>query len=342
MATPVHFPPRLEIDANARELTRLGYRSASHAERVLIRLGQRLRSTPKPDEDDIICDIEVQGLRHLGLTLTEIAMGKDVSEFMHGTAHRLTRAKGEYPWQKFVEDINEIAERHGSTYGIPLPPHNDPLHPMVLADGVPLAKQIGINQNLRTVERAQQRASTESELMLRLRNAPVRNSWHVLGDQTVTIIDTTQGPYAWIDWDAGMRLRKIVHTAELRSATHLTAEAELRALESLKGRVQKGQYESYVLNGVFPEHSKRSDLFYFFRKGLPTIVISYHGEKAKDGGRVLAALCLHPMGYYVGTHCGLMTPTDEVIAQLLLMRSDERRYWAKSGQWAATDSRSGI
>ena len=37
-----------------------------------------------------------------------------------------------------------------------------------------------------------------------------------------------------------------------------------------------------------------------------------------------------------------MTPTDEVIAALMLMRGDEAKFWGKSGQWKASDPRSGL
>mgnify|MGYP001602774647 FL=1 len=120
---------------------------------------------------------------------------------------------------------------------------------------------------------------------------------------------------------------------------NLTAEAEFKAMDSLRLKLSPNQWTSYVLTGVFPEHSLRSDLHYIFRKGLPTLVLSYHGTK---GGRVIAALCLHPFGYYAGTHVGAMTPTDEVIAHLLLMRGDEHGFWGKAGQWEAIDPRSGI
>jgi hypothetical protein len=115
----------------------------------------------------------------------------------------------------------------------------------------------------------------------------------------------------------------------------------MRALESLRSRIGEPQFDSYVLSGIFSEMSPRSGVYYFFRKGRPTLAVTFHGRNANNG-RVLAALCLHPMGYYSGSHVGLMTPTDEVIAHLLLMRADEHKFWAKSGQWSASDTRSGI
>jgi hypothetical protein len=163
----------------------------------------------------------------------------------------------------------------------------------------------------------------------------------VLGDKTVCVVNTSEGPMALPQFDAGWRLRKLTRGMELRHHAHQTAEAELRAQESLKARISRSQYDAYVVSGMFPEHSPRSGLFYYFRKGYPTLAVSFHGSYAENG-KVLAALCLHPMGYYAGSHVGLMTPTDEVIAHLVMMRADERKFWAKSGQWSASDSRSGI
>jgi hypothetical protein len=186
-----------------------------------------------------------------------------------------------------------------------------------------------------------QRTEMAEQLSLRDR-VTVRNSWRVLGDQTVCVVDTEMGPMAWPEYDAGNRLRKIIHGNEVRHHAHQTAAAEFKALESLRTRISESQFDSYMVSGIFPERSKRSDIWYFFRKGLPTLAVSFHGKQYEGIGKVLAALCLHPMGYYQGTHVGLMTPTDEVIAHLLMMRADERKFWAKSGQWCASDTRSGI
>jgi hypothetical protein len=200
---------------------------------------------------------------------------------------------------------------------------------MVLARGVPLRNIVNVNQWFRT----------ESEERASRMGASIRNSWEQLGDQTVMVLDTADGPMVLSDWHAGNRLRKIIETVSARMDSQMSVEAEMKAMASLKDRVSESQYRCYVLNGMFPEQSKRSGLFYFFRKGLPTLVLSYHGYPS---GRVLAGLCLHPVGYHSCTFAGLMCPTDEVICALLLMRSDEHFLWKKSGQWKASDPRSGI
>jgi type III restriction enzyme len=49
-------------------------------------------------------------------------------------------------------------------------------------------------------------------------------------------------------------------------------------------------------------------------------------------GYPLCALCLHPIGYYGDTWAGVMCPTDEVIAHLLMMRGSEEKFWANANQ----------
>ncbi len=92
-----------------------------------------------------------------------------------------------------------------------------------------------------------------------------------------------------------------------------------------------------MLSGSFVERG-RSDVLYGFRKGLPTLAISMGKEEC----RPLAALCLHPLGYYEGTHAGVLAPTDDVISALLMMRADEKFLWRKANQISPLDPLSGL
>lgn len=223
----------------------------------------------------------------------------------------------------------EIAESLGYDMGVPMP-DLDTGHQFVTARNTPL----GFTLQYMT-------GRTEHASELEQAGMRVRNSWDVVGDRSIAIVEGPDGMIGWLpDYHAGRRLRKTIGGQITRALLpNLTAEAELKAMDCLKEKISHPQWTSYVLNGSFPERSARSDVHYIFRKGLPTLVLSYH-EAA--GGRVIAALCLHPFGYYAGTHVGAMTPTDEVIAHLLTMRGDEHKFWAKSGQWSAIDPRSGI
>jgi hypothetical protein len=242
-------------------------------------------------------------------------------------AQQMERGELEITWEQLHTHLNEIAkETTGMEYGIPLPSMHDIKRPLITASRVPLSHVVA-------------RTELEEEIQAESPRALIRNSWRMLGDKEVCVIQTEEGPMYFPRYFAGLRLRKLLDSAFLRSGMSIDADCEIRAMESLKKRINGRQWDSYVLSGIFPELSERSDIHYFFRKGFPTLAVSYHGYPE---GRVLAALCLHPVGYYQGSHCGLMTPTDEVISHLLMMRGDERKYWASCGQWSAWDTRSGI
>jgi len=114
----------------------------------------------------------------------------------------------------------------------------------------------------------------------------------------------------------------------LDAAAAWPVEAEQKAQNKLASLIRKDLFELYQLTGHFAEISKRSQVTYIFRRGRPTIAIREH----KEGSIPLCALCLHPIGYYGDTWAGVMCPTDEVIAHLLMMRGSEEKYWANANQ----------
>jgi hypothetical protein len=123
----------------------------------------------------------------------------------------------------------------------------------------------------------------------------------------------------------GDRFEFAVRTMSAARAWSL--EAEFTAMEKLKELVTPVAFKYYVTTGSFLETSQRSGVTYFFRRVRPTIAI----KQDVDGDmRILAALCLHPIGYYEKTFAGVMVPTDDVIAHLLMMRGDEHRFWSKA------------
>ena len=267
--------------------------------------------------------------------IAEVALANALQDRILDFADALHEGR-EIAWDEFWQELNAIGEDHGCDCGIPFPVltsqgRNDE-YPLVLANRSPL-QIVAANQRV---------ASTEAEDRLqRTLRFRTRNSWHRVGDVTWCVVDTEQGSYAYPEWHAGVRLRKIMAAMEVRTSTQHSVEAEEKALQSLRSKINEQQYKTYFLNGDFVERSVRSDIYYMFRKGKPTLALSFHGDRNK-GGRVIAALCMHPMGYYAYTHVGLMCPTDEVIAALLMMRGSEHKFWAKSGQWSAWDVRSGI
>jgi hypothetical protein len=84
---------------------------------------------------------------------------------------------------------------------------------------------------------------------------------------------------------------------------------------------------------MFVERGPQSDLLYLFRRGLP--ILTFRADETMVHPR--AALCLHPLAYYAGTHAGAMPPSDEVLALLLMMRADEPYLWRKANQLSIRD-----
>ena len=107
-------------------------------------------------------------------------------------------------------------------------------------------------------------------------------------------------------------------------------EQEARAVNTLGTLVRHRQLKQYLLTGMFMEKSERSGVHYLFRRLRPTLAISTKGEAP----RILAALCLHPIAYYAGSFAGAMTPTDDVVAHLMLARGDEHLFWRRANQHA--------
>lgn len=133
------------------------------------------------------------------------------------------------------------------------------------------------------------------------------------------------------------RLRFAIQTIGVIDAWGL--ETEATAVGRLRELVSDRAFHSYMLTGSFLETSARSKVTYLFRKLRPTVAM-----KADKSGEmcVLAALCLHPIAYYRETFGGSMTPTDDVIAHLMLMRGDEPMYWRRANQHAPDAPQAGI
>lgn len=128
-------------------------------------------------------------------------------------------------------------------------------------------------------------------------------------------------------------------------------EQESNAVQTLGSLLKHRQFKQYMLTGMFMEKSERSGVHYLFRRLRPTLVISGHDSEMEvldhrttrnPCMRVLAALCLHPIGYYSDSWAGAMCPTDEVIAHLTLMRGDEKLYWRRANQHAPQRKEAGL
>jgi hypothetical protein len=142
---------------------------------------------------------------------------------------------------------------------------------------------------------------------------------------TVIVFQDKQGR-AGFNLDKVDRLSFALQTLEAASAWPV--EAEQKAQKKLASLIPQDLFELYLLTGHFTETSNRSQITYLFRKGRPTIAM----RECEECAYWLCALCLHPIGYYGDTWAGVMCPTDEVIAHLLMMRGSEEKFWANANQ----------
>lgn len=140
-----------------------------------------------------------------------------------------------------------------------------------------------------------------------------------------------------LDAEGPQQVSKMIHTLGASDAWGI--EQEKNAVDTLGGLLRHRQFKQYLLTGMFLERSARSGVHYLFRRLRPTVAIT---ENGRNGMKVLAALCLHPIGYYAESWAGAMTPTDDVIAHLMLMRGDEHMFWRRANQHPAWDPNAGI
>jgi hypothetical protein len=117
-------------------------------------------------------------------------------------------------------------------------------------------------------------------------------------------------------------------------------EQERNAVDTLATLLPHRQFKQYLLTGLFMEKSQRSGVHYLFRRLRPTLALS-NNNRTKDL-KLLAALCLHPIAYYEGSWAGAMTPTDDVVAHLMLMRGDEHLFWRRANQHPAWVPEAGL
>lgn len=108
---------------------------------------------------------------------------------------------------------------------------------------------------------------------------------------------------------------------------------ELKAMEKLRELTTDVEFAMYVTTGTFLHTSPGSRVTYLLRRARPTVAI-VPTDRADDTKpmRILAVLCLHPVGYYQQSWAGAMVPTDDVISHLLWIRSDEHGFWRRANQ----------
>lgn len=165
---------------------------------------------------------------------------------------------------------------------------------------------------------------------------PRASFWSAHKRSTVVIFERADGRVDWGIRPGANHLNHDLRTLGCAEAWGL--EQENTALQMLATLVEHRRYKQYLLTGSFLETSQRSRVTYMFRRLKPTVAL--HAVRGQM--RILCALCLHPIGYYADSWAGAMTPTDDVVAHLMLMRGDEPRFWRKATQHPAWVPEAGV
>lgn len=234
---------------------------------------------------------------------------------------------GNITWPELHEAIQAVALSRGHLAGYPAPVEG---HTLQLCPGFPYP---GVANLFAEDSDAEGSGLDEGEA--------IRSSWYSrrLSGQVWIIERGGRAAEVVVERKKGhiRRVEILLETCHV-AAGAWEAETEEAAMEKLRSHVDAHQWKLYLTTGTFAETSPRSGVTYIFRRLRPTLALRPY----KGVMRILAALCLHPIGYYTGTWAGSMTPTDDVIAHLLLMRADEPLFWRRSNQHAPWRPEAGL
>lgn len=228
-------------------------------------------------------------------------------------------------WDHIRKAMIGLAADRSEWAGYPLPIHHqklvvEPTHPLASGlNGFSLA--------------------ADEEKIEREDGLEVVNAWIDRRGWTIFVVRTREGRIEQRVWPRNPDACRLTYVLDTLGASQAwSAAAEMTAMATLKTLVTKTAFRYYILTGSFLETSPRSKVTYLFRKGRPTVAMSFGTGYMK----ALCALCLHPIGYYENTFAGSMVPTDDVIAHLQFMRADEAKFWAKANQHQLKDPTSGV
>jgi hypothetical protein len=227
-------------------------------------------------------------------------------------AEGLSKLEACDPLSGFRNGIRAVAEMKEEWAGIPMP-----------LDGLPLViePRYPNADKLSKIGRIKEDDEENHDQDITI----VNRFWSTKKGRDVVIYER-DGRRDWATAGGVHSLNYVMHTLGASDAWGI--EQEGNAILTLGKMVRHRQFKQYMLTGSFLERSRRSGLIYLFRRLRPTVAIRDRDE----GSRILAALCMHPIGYYEGSWAGAMCPTDDVIAHLSLMRGDEAMFWRRCNQ----------
>lgn len=225
--------------------------------------------------------------------------------------------ESDFDWEEFRAKLHDLSQKAGHWCGIPTP----------VGDGLDLI----VNPRLPYAH-----IFPGSEPDKEDAQNYMRNGWWSDRLQKTIMIGMIEGKLQWVAITPAP-IDTLLKTLSLLDVWGF--DQELTAVQTLMGLVSERQIKSYMLTGSFAERSPRSKLLYVFRRLRPTLAISSY-DPTKP--RLIAALCLHTLGYYAGSWGGAMVPTDDVISHLMMMRGDEKRYWRYANQHSPSSPLAGL
>lgn len=216
--------------------------------------------------------------------------------------------------------LREIARERGDWAGIPMPLEGERL---VIEPRYPNAA------GLMAIGASEEQEDDDGHTVV--------NSWYSIRERCdIYVVRTPEGKLRAARVPGFHSLTYALKTLGCADAWGL--EQESNAIKTLGKMVRHRQLKQYLLTGMFMERSKRSGVMYLFRKLRPTVAINF-----KNGdSRVMCSLCMHPIGHYRESWAGAMTPTDDVIAHLSMMRGDEAMFWRRATQHPAWRPEAGL
>jgi hypothetical protein len=253
-----------------------------------------------------------------------------------GNAYGLT-------WDILRERVNQLALEREHYHGYPLP---DDECELVVHPRFPLQGMNGFKLNSNDKDDSPLTETERERLgdVLAFIEGKVVNTWfsHWQGRQVV-VCERADGKRRALVHPIGPGRKADMALRTIGVSRNWDYGAELKAMEKLETLLPEHLFRYYIFTGSFIERSPRSHVLYMFRRCRPTLAMSDRPHNGHEGHlRCLAAMCLHPIGYYAGTFGGAMVPTDDVIAHLMMMRGDEHHYWKCCNQHSMWTPEAGL
>jgi hypothetical protein len=258
------------------------------------------------------------------------------------TAEITPKIPQDLTWDDLRAGVARLAKERGWHHGVPMVSIFDQGRRIVLAKGCPLADKHGHDIPVSMDGRPRVHVCSDADVNEAQDEPFTVNGW-MTKPKLVAVGRYSKGAVVEKIDLTRERLDLLLRSA-LCQAGAVDADAELRAMVALYKRINRNQWDSYLLAGMFPETSKRSGVTYFFRKGRPTLALRIipRPDGSGEDRHFLAALCTHPLAWYEQTFVGAYPPSDEVLANLLAVRADEHAFWKRAQQHALDDPMAGI